>query len=39
MLDREKLMIRNVLFPAIDLVLAVFFSKLAAVYFDYRKQP
>lgn len=33
-----KTVVNNVIFPAIDLILAVFFfAKLAMVYFDYRK--
>lgn len=33
-----KAVVNNVIFPAIDLILAVFFfAKLAMVYFDYRK--
>ena len=33
-----KNVVNNVIFPAIDLILAVFFfAKLAMVYFDYRK--
>lgn len=33
-----KMVVNNVVFPAIDLILAVFFfAKLAFVYFDYRK--
>jgi hypothetical protein len=33
-----KQVVNNVVFPAIDLILAVFFfGKLAMVYFDYRK--
>lgn len=33
-----KLVVNNVVFPAIDLVLAVFFfAKLGTAYFDYRK--
>jgi len=34
-----KTVVNNVVFPAIDLVLAVFFfAKLGTAYFDYRKQ-
>lgn len=33
-----KTVVNNVVFPAIDLILAVFFfAKLATAYFDYRK--
>lgn len=33
-----KTVVNNVVFPAIDLILAVFFfGKLATAYFDYRK--
>ena len=33
-----KTMVNNVVFPAIDLILAVFFfAKLGTAYFDYRK--
>lgn len=33
-----KTVVNNVVFPAIDLILAVFFfAKLATTYFDYRK--
>jgi hypothetical protein len=34
-----KTVVNNVVFPAIDLILAVFFfAKLGMAYFDYRKQ-
>jgi hypothetical protein len=36
--DQIKTVVNNVVFPAIDLILAVFFfAKLATSYFDYRK--
>jgi hypothetical protein len=36
--DQIKTVVNNVVFPAIDLILAVFFfAKLATAYFDYRK--
>jgi len=36
--DQIKTVVNNVIFPAIDLILAVFFfAKLATAYFDYRK--
>ena len=36
--DQIKTVVNNVVFPAIDLILAVFFfAKLGMAYFDYRK--
>lgn len=36
--EQIKVVVNNVVFPAIDLVLAVFFfGKLGTAYFDYRK--
>jgi hypothetical protein len=36
--DQIKTVVNNVVFPAIDLILAVFFfAKLGTAYFDYRK--
>jgi hypothetical protein len=36
--DQIKQVVNNVVFPAIDLILAVFFfAKLGMAYFDYRK--
>ncbi len=36
--EQIKAVVNNVVFPAIDLILAVFFfAKLALAYFDYRK--
>ena len=36
--DQIKAVVNNVVFPAIDLILAVFFfAKLGMAYFDYRK--
>lgn len=36
--DQIQTVVDNVVFPAIDLILAVFFfAKLATAYFDYRK--
>lgn len=36
--EQIKAVVNNVVFPAIDLVLAVFFfAKLGTAYFDYRK--
>ncbi|HJB16833.1 MAG TPA: DUF3852 domain-containing protein [Candidatus Blautia excrementipullorum] len=36
--EQIKLVVNNVVFPAIDLILAVFFfAKLGTAYFDYRK--
>ncbi len=37
--EQIKLVVNNVVFPAINMILAVFFfGKLATSYFDYRKQ-
>ena len=37
--EQIKTVVNKVVFPAIDLILAVFFfAKLAMAYFDYRKQ-
>ena len=37
--DQIKTVVNNVVFPVIDLILAVFFfAKLGMAYFDYRKQ-
>ena len=36
--EQIKVVVNNVVFPAIDLILAVFFfAKLGTAYFDYRK--
>ena len=36
--DQSKTVVNNVVFPVIDLILAVFFfAKLGMAYFDYRK--
>ena len=36
--DRFKNVVNNVVFPAVDMILAVvFFVKLSSAYFDYRK--
>ena len=36
--EQIKIVVNNVVFPAIDLILAVFFfAKLGTAYFDYRK--
>ena len=36
--EQIKMVVNNVVFPAIDLILAVFFfGKMATAYFDYRK--